>query len=264
MSTFPPAADDVLTSITSDSIDETEQVRLANSIIDVRAVIHTLPLFYSAARKEAPSSSSTSPVNFQLSYCPTSALTPKQTLRMFKIYEANMKTHYEETWGWDKNARFKELFDSSSRFIIMSVAETAQATTVDAATATSPEAAAAPPLPSPHPHAIANTNDITGFCAYRFSWDDDDEPEHAVLYIYELQVAASHQGLGIGCVLTEAAVHIGQTLRMWKILLTCFKRNEQAMRFYLQNGFAVDSNSPSAFGNTGEDYEILSFSRRGT
>lgn len=55
-------------------------------------------------------------------------------------------------------------------------------------------------------------------------------------------------------VLTQISDHF----HMWKTMLTCFKANEKAMRFYLRNGFDVDSNSPSRHGHAEECYEILS------
>lgn len=228
----------LVATISSKDTDETEQIRLANSIANMREVLPALPAFYSA-----PSSSAAS--NFTISYCATSALTPKQTLKLFEIFESNMKVHYEATWGWNKNDRFKEIFDQASRFIIVSSNVAGGEDGADAIAG----AASARDI---DPAAIA------GYCAYRFCWDDDDEPEHPVMYVYELQVHSAHQSLGIGRHLTEITVQIGRALRMWKVMLTCFKRNEQAMRFYMQSGFVIDANSPSAFGNTDEDYEILS------
>ena len=46
--------------------------------------------------------------------------------------------------------------------------------------------------------------------------------------------------------------------RLWKIILTCFKRNQQAMNFYLKQGFGIDKNSPSLWDCPDELYEILS------
>lgn len=227
----------MLSSIVADDVDEVERIRMANAITNIHAVLPALPASY----RPAPSTSTSSRNTFQVSYCATSALTPKQTLKLFEIFESNMKVHYEETWGWNKNERFKEIFDPASRFIIVS-----SSATMDG------ENDAPPSVKDVDPATIA------GYCTYRFCWDDDDEPEHPVMYVYELQVHSAHRGLGIGRRLTETTVQIGQALRMWKVMLTCFKRNEQALRFYLQSGFSIDANSPSAFGNNDEDYEILS------
>lgn len=40
-------------------------------------------------------------------------------------------------------------------------------------------------------------------------------------------------------------------------MLTCFKANDAAMRFYFRQGFKIDENSPSSCGYPHEKYEIL-------
>jgi len=42
-----------------------------------------------------------------------------------------------------------------------------------------------------------------------------------------------------------------------KVMLTCFKRNEKALKFYTKNKYVIDANSPSRF-NQVTDYELLS------
>jgi len=176
--------------------------------------------------------------SFHLNYCTAAMLTPRLTLKMFQIFETNMKEHYEATWGWNRNEKMKELFHPASRFII--------------ATKSSSEEDPNKQLASVDP------SDVVAFTIYRFDWDDDDEPEHPVLYCYELHVDATSQKLGLGHLLMSLLVAAADKLKMWKVMLTCFKRNEAAMSFYRQCGFLVDSNSPSSCGHDEEDYEILS------
>jgi hypothetical protein len=78
--------------------------------------------------------------------------------------ENNMKPIYEMTWGWDKTAKEKELFSVDSKFLL-----------------------------------LKNTDDkIIGWVMFKFDWDDLDEPEHPVLFCYELQIEDSHRRLGLG------------------------------------------------------------------
>lgn len=216
-------------------VDETELIRHSNAIQDVQSVIPQLPL--SHCSKGA---------SFSISYCTGTALNPKQTLKIFQIFESNMKVHYEETWGWSRNDKMKELFHPSSRFLVVSNAKEPLAPAIDGAASTK------------FPIDQIDASEIIGYTIYRFDWDDEDEPEHPVLYIYELQIAASHHGHGIGRLLTSAVILIADTFRMWKVMLTCFKRNEAAMGFYLNCGFGIDCNSPSSFGHNDEEHEILS------
>jgi len=212
-------------------LDEVEQIRQANSILNIQEKLpDVLPLEYKKGGDDADATT------FSLHYCSTVALNPKQTLQIFKIFETNMKEHYEATWGWNRNDKMKELFHPASRFIVASSAPATGIDQVDAAT-------------------------IVGFTIYRFDWDDEDEPEHPVVYCYELQVDASYRGFGLGRLFTSLIVAIADKLKMWKVMLTCFKRNTAAMEFYKHAGFGIDSNSPSLFGNVAEeefDYEILS------
>jgi GNAT superfamily N-acetyltransferase len=214
-----------------DDMDEVEQIRQANAIMNIQEKLpDVLPLEY---RKGGSDEDATT---FSLHYCSTVALNPKQTLQIFRIFETNMKEHYEATWGWNRNDKMKELFHPASRFIVASSAPATGIDQVDAAT-------------------------IVGFTIYRFDWDDEDEPEHPVVFCYELQVDASHRGYGLGRLFTSLIVAIADKLKMWKVMLTCFKRNTAAMDFYKHAGFGIDSNSPSLFGSVAEedfDYEILS------
>lgn len=43
-----------------------------------------------------------------------------------------------------------------------------------------------------------SSSQLTGFALFRLEPDDLDEPEYPVVFLYELQVAAPHQGSGLG------------------------------------------------------------------
>lgn len=63
---------------------------------------------------------------------------------------------------------------------------------------------------------------------------------------------------GLGRALMRLVVETARSTRMWKTMLTVFKRNQPAMNFYLNTGFKIDANSPSSCGHNSECYEILS------
>lgn len=71
-------------------------------------------------------------------------------------------------------------------------------------------------------------------------------------------VSPSHYLFSISPQLMDLLIRISKHWKMWKVLLTCFKNNQQAMDFYHKIGFGIDSNSPSSCGYNNEDYEILS------
>jgi N-alpha-acetyltransferase 40 len=134
-----------------------------------------------------------------------------------------MKPIYEATWGWDKESKSKELFDPAAYFLILQTA----------------------------------AGELIAFSMFKFTWDDEEEPEFPVLYCYELHVATKFQGCGIGAKLMSIELEIAKRRGLWKTMLTCFKINTNAMRFYEKIGFGLDVNTPSAHGFTA-DYEILS------
>lgn len=159
-------------------------------------------------------------------------------MNIFELLRENMKIFYEISgWGWNETEKQKELFHPHSRFLLL----------------TSPSPAAAN-----SDERRLDREEVVGFAMFRFEWDDEDEPEHAVLYLYEVQVKQSLQRAGLGLFLMQRLREIKDKLQLWKILLTCFKTNLGALSFYRKLGFDVDVNSPSRCGYHNESYEILS------
>ncbi|ORZ32297.1 acyl-CoA N-acyltransferase [Catenaria anguillulae PL171] len=106
---------------------------------------------------------------------------------------------------------------------------------------------------------------LVGFLMYQFSTEEhaEEEWEQPVGYCYELQVAPGAQGRGIGSLLTRMCIACCRARSMDKLMLTVFKANGSAIKFYRNQGFSIDPTSPSNF--TGEDgrplnvyYEIMS------
>lgn len=155
-------------------------------------------------------------------------LSDHQKNTIFEMYSQNMKALYEAipSWGWSDNEKSKDLFRSTSKFLLL----------------VNPD----------------NNDDVKAFTMFRFEWDDEDEPEHPVLFCYELQIASSEQRKGLGKALMTALLKISKQLGLWKTMLTCFKSNTSAMDFYHKVGFSTDVNSPSSCGYFDEPYEILS------
>jgi ribosomal protein S18 acetylase RimI-like enzyme len=152
-------------------------------------------------------------------------------LRIMALVEENMKSFYERSsWGWNEAEMHKETLHSLNRVLLLS--------------------------------SSGSINDIetnlVGFAIFRFDWDDEDEPEYPVLYLYQLQVLTNFQKMGFGQAIMEMIMQISEKTLMRKVLLTCFKINVAAMQFYKKIGFRIDSNSPSQCGYEGECYEILS------
>ena len=59
---------------------------------------------------------------------------------------------------------------------------------------------------------------IIGFIMFQFSWDDENEPEFPVLYVYELQIVDTYRRKNIGRKLMEVCIQIARHWSMNKIV----------------------------------------------
>jgi ribosomal protein S18 acetylase RimI-like enzyme len=184
---------------------------------------------------------------------PASMPQPQLLSAVWSLFLANMEDLYKQNGKFgdaDKAEKVSELFDrTASRYLCIHDAE----------------------------------GSLVAFVHFRVCFDmdadddDDDDDDDGVggdvqpspcLYIYEIQVAASCAGCGLGRRLMTAAELIAASLpaeEVEKVSLTVFKANLSALRFYNKIGFGVDQEvDPSycdavegePFGD--ENYFILS------
>lgn len=157
----------------------------------------------------------------------SSAVSITQRNVMFSLLKENMEGIYTAcSWGWEEKKKFAEMSHINSRFLIV--------------------------------HKTDDHEAIEAFAMFRFDWDDEDEPDFAVLFVYEVQVSKSLRGKGVGRLLMKTVVGLQEQYQLRKTALTCFKHNTAALSFYKSIDFGIDSNSPSEYGHMDVDYEILS------
>ena len=144
----------------------------------------------------------------------------------FALLEANMRAHYEASdWGWDEQEKRGDLSSPGARFLVAEDASGA----------------------------------VAGFVHFRFEPDDDDEPRRAALYVREIQVAAARRGDGLGRRLMSLLQVVASTLDLDAVMLTVFKANAAAQRFYVEKlKYAVDGDDPANHGVDDACYVILS------
>lgn len=82
--------------------------------------------------------------------------------------------------------------------------------------------------------------EILGFLSFMVTYEDGWE----VIYCYELHVAPKAQGQRIGEYLLLLLNATGYKIGLEKAMLTCFRSNHGALRFYKKIGYQVDKNSP--------------------
>ena len=202
----------------NEDLDEEELLKKANSIENLVSTF-SLTDTYSINKGETKKA-------LHLSHFTAKMLNPNQKLKIFAILESNMKKLYlDNGWSWNDVNKNNEIFHNPSHYLIL--------------------------------HDEENVEDIVAYILFRFEWDDEEEPEYPVLYVYEVQLVEEWRSCGAGRFLVDLALKISRETFMKRIMLTCLKANQRAMSFYQKLGFTVDSNSPSKYGFK-EVYEILS------
>lgn len=81
---------------------------------------------------------------------------------------------------------------------------------------------------------------VYGFVSYMITYEDG----HEVVYIYEIHLQPEFCGLGIGKVLLGMVEEIGRKIKVEKAMLTVFKSNKRAVKWYHRIGYSVDDFSP--------------------
>lgn len=79
------------------------------------------------------------------------------------------------------------------------------------------------------------------------------------MYCYEIQLRDRYRGRSIGRCLMNLLSLIAKDSKISSVMLTVFKFNERALRFFQNLGFSKDESDPSNFkGNPQVDYLIMS------
>ncbi|KAJ6575192.1 acyl-CoA N-acyltransferase [Mycena capillaripes] len=139
---------------------------------------------------------------------------------IWSMFETNMRAMYTtSSFGWDPPHKKGELFNRLSRFILV--------------------------------YPTTGTRSLVAFTAFRFEFEDDKN----ILYCYDLQVAKQSQRSGLGRALMNHLAKIGADFGLDKIILTVFKVNKRALKFYKSFGFEMDPDSPN--DDDEEDYKLL-------
>jgi ribosomal protein S18 acetylase RimI-like enzyme len=163
--------------------------------------------------------------NLSIVFAPSNQISENRMKDCLSLFENNMGEMYRNSsWGLDMEEKTAELRHDKARFLF----------------------------------AIDNDEILAGFIHFRFEYDDEESPNCAVLYIFEIQIESAYRRCGVGKRLMGIAERIAREQSMAKVVLTVFKKNHQAVAFYTKSlGYDVDESSPSKFGDH-VDYEILS------
>jgi ribosomal protein S18 acetylase RimI-like enzyme len=142
------------------------------------------------------------------------------------LFETNMGEQYRKSsWGLDMKAKEDELRHEKARYLLLTPDD--------------------------------ESDELAGFMHFRYDYDDEESPAYGVIYVFEIQIDESYQRRGLGKKVMDLVEALTLQSELEKVMLTVFKANESAMKFYLGLDYSIDESSPSKWNNPA-DYEILS------
>jgi ribosomal protein S18 acetylase RimI-like enzyme len=142
------------------------------------------------------------------------------------LFEKNMAEQYlRSSWGLDMKAKEDELRHEKARYLLL--------------------------IPDDE------IDELAGFVHFRYDYDDQEHPSYGVIYVFEIQIDESYQRRGLGKKVMDLVEALTLQAELDKVMLTVFKANESAMKFYLGLDYTLDMSTPSKW-NHPADYEILS------
>ena len=84
--------------------------------------------------------------------------------------------------------------------------------------------------------------EVEGFVSFMITYEDG----HEVIYCYEIHLASHLLGQGFGKHLMSSMEQVGCRVGVEKAMLTVFRSNSKALRFYEKLGYVEDEYSPQA------------------
>ncbi|KAG9691042.1 hypothetical protein KCU95_g14789, partial [Aureobasidium melanogenum] len=158
------------------------------------------------------------------------------------IKHTSYKDYKASSQGWDDENKLDEMKDDDMRYLIVRLKDNQL-----------------PELEERWSKDADLDQSIIGFLSFMIT----QEYEENVIYIYEIHISEHFRDCGLGRHLFNMVEYIGGATGMDKAMLTVFKRNVHARRWYDSRGYEVDEISPRPRKLRGgrsiePDYEILS------
>ncbi|EAW10288.1 N-terminal L-serine N(alpha)-acetyltransferase NAT4 [Aspergillus clavatus NRRL 1] len=156
------------------------------------------------------------------------------------IKETSEDAYRASSWGWFPQRKRKEMRLPDMKYLIERRSQEGP-----------PEITTEDGLSFPR-------GEILAFLSFMVTYEDGKE----VIYCYELHVAPKAQRQGLGLRLMTLLESIGNKVGLEAAMLSCFRSNQGALRFYESIGYREDESSPRPTrlrrGEVQPDYYILS------
>ncbi|ORY51338.1 hypothetical protein BCR33DRAFT_780334 [Rhizoclosmatium globosum] len=181
----------------------------------------------------------TAPANVLVVVFEYSDLPPPLFDFCFGLVKSNLLHLYldAQDTGWSDRSKLKEMRNKEGRYVIAFKRENASSTMI------------------PSSEYIPLESDVPiGYLYYLIcmedSFDDIDGGMHGdgkapVIYCMELQLIPEARNTGLGATLMKIQEETGRLFQLRRSMLTVFKKNDGAMRFYKRLGYTPDLISPS-------------------
>ncbi|KAJ5175230.1 uncharacterized protein N7482_001107 [Penicillium canariense] len=157
--------------------------------------------------------------------------------------------------GWSRPKKRKEMKLPDMKYLIVRGDAAGQAPGVspreDSTEADKPKS----------PSGLGNGANVLGFLSFMVTYEDGKE----VVYCYEIHLSPMARGRGLGALLMTRMEEIGRLVGLEKAMLTVFKSNAAARRFYEKGGYEVDEYSPQPRrlrNGTIKEFDYLILSKR--
>ena len=179
---------------------------------------------------------------FDISLVAADYLAPGEYNAAFNLIEETSRADYESsTFGWHPRRKRKEMLEPEMKYLL--VRRKGTESTIER-----------------RKDCGDLDTSILGFLS--FMVDYDSSPSVPVLYIYEIHLAETLRGLGLGNHMMHIADLLARNMGLAKVMLTCFLCNKKAYHFYADHGFLKDACSPEDRKTRNKvvavDYAILS------
>ncbi|KAK6428778.1 hypothetical protein LTR95_015077 [Oleoguttula sp. CCFEE 5521] len=160
---------------------------------------------------------------YRLAFKESADLETPELNACFDLIETTSRADYEpSSFGWYPNRKRSEMMEDDMRYLLV-------------------RRQFASPTIEKHGKTRIDTS-IEGFLSFQIC--HDSMPLVPVLYIYEIHLAGSLRGLGLGAHLMQLAEDIAARIKVEQVMLTVFVSNSKALGFYQSRGYAVDACSP--------------------
>lgn len=186
------------------------------------------------------------------------------------IEQTSSEAYAASSAGWSRTKKRKEMKLPDMKYLILrSPLDTSgesgggQAAAEKQCDNADSNTASPTPKESVQPVSASSTasRDVSGFLSFMVTYEDGKE----VVYCYEIHLSPAARGRGVGRSLMDRMEGIGRAVGLEKAMLTVFKSNEIALRFYERLGYEIDEYSPQPRklrNGTIKEVEYLILSKR--